>query len=1078
MSNKLNFISAGAGSGKTYRLTQILHEKLSTGEIQPSGVIATTFTKKAATELRERVRAHLLEQGDYKIANEMGQARIGTVHAICGKLLARFAFEAGLSTEQRVLDESQVKMLLSHSVDSVMNGEETAQLLALVRRLGIADWKNHLEELINQTRSNDIDVESLALFATKNADDLLAQFPAPSKEDISAQLKKVMASNFAALERALDVPTPRNITRDYLELIKAMHGKLERNDMVWGEWASLAGEKPEAKLIKVSEEISSVAGKYPEHPELHQDIRRYIETMFGLCARTLAAFANRKLEMGVLDFTDQEHLLLQLLDNETVASTLRDELDLLMVDEFQDTSPIQLALFLKLAQFAKHVYWVGDIKQAIYGFRGSDATLMKSILDSLETLGGSKEVLNKSYRSRAPLVNLVNQIFVPAFKNSLDETEISLAVQRSDADEGLPMGVAIANWELEGRTIGVRTDALATGIQKLVSSGYRIYDKPAKQARAVRYSDIAVLSRSNAGVNAIATALKSNGIPVAIEQAGLLQTPEVILAIACLRRLNDPSDTIASAEIVSLAGCEEPEVWVVDRLNLMSKRSADQEGAHGDDWREEGENAHPLLKRLAEIRTDMTILSPVEAIQTVIAEGHLTNIVLMWCYDESEARIRLANLEALITLVKQYEETSLNTNQTASVSGLILWMKDQSSEEQDFLAMPSIDAVKVMTHHRAKGLEWPVVILTDLEAGVRDRLWGIGAMSTGKVDVHNPLKNRFIRFWPWPFGQKKIVPIAGSISRSDLAIELHKQAVEEEKRLLYVSMTRARDLLILARTGKRTTGSWINILEADWLDGKRESGTLTMPDGDEVPYQHLNLSAPEGQLDSVRELNPISWFSPAENNTARMPLKFNPSSATQTDCSVVKSERIGSRMYIKAGVDMAKVGTAIHGCIGAYFTDQVARLTAQEIDAVFQRMSVPDAVRPSELLAQIDALATWIKTRWPEAKAYTEYPVEMKMSNGQLLQGRLDMLLKVKDGWILIDHKSNPGGSDRWEAIAKEYAGQLAAYSMAVEQATGEKVLEKWLFMPVAAGMVKIDGKFGFDSHLVNHQWLDLNIDS
>ena len=104
MNAKLTFISAGAGSGKTHRLTSILHTELAAKRVKPSGVIATTFTRKAATELRERVRGFLLEQGEYTLANAMGQARIGTVNAVCGELLRRFAFEAGLPTEQTVLE--------------------------------------------------------------------------------------------------------------------------------------------------------------------------------------------------------------------------------------------------------------------------------------------------------------------------------------------------------------------------------------------------------------------------------------------------------------------------------------------------------------------------------------------------------------------------------------------------------------------------------------------------------------------------------------------------------------------------------------------------------------------------------------------------------------------------------------------------------------------------------------------------------------------------------------------------------------------------------------------------------------
>src|SRR5882724_7988336 len=105
MSETLRFISAGAGTGKTYRLTQLLHDMLVDGRVRPSGILATTFTKKAAAELRQRVRSHLIKQGQYAHATAIGQARIGTVNSVCGNLLARFAFEAGMPMEQRVLDE-------------------------------------------------------------------------------------------------------------------------------------------------------------------------------------------------------------------------------------------------------------------------------------------------------------------------------------------------------------------------------------------------------------------------------------------------------------------------------------------------------------------------------------------------------------------------------------------------------------------------------------------------------------------------------------------------------------------------------------------------------------------------------------------------------------------------------------------------------------------------------------------------------------------------------------------------------------------------------------------------------------
>lgn len=131
-------------------------------------------------------------------------------------------------------------------------------------------------------------------------------------------------------------------------------------------------------------------------------------------------------------------------------------------------------------------------------------------------------------------------------------------------------------------------------------------------------------------------------------------------------------------------------------------------------------------------------------------------------------------------------------------------------------------------------------------------------------------------------------------------------------------------------------------------------------------------------------------------------------------------------------------------------------LSLAEIEATLQRMGVESAVQSQELQGQIAAFSSWIKSRWPEAVPYVEIPTEMQMPNGQVLQGRIDLILKVNNGWILIDHKSNPGGADRWDEIAQGNIGQLAAYKSAVEKASGEKVLESWLFLPIAAVAIQI----------------------
>ena len=300
----------------------------------------------------------------------------------------------------------------------------------------------------------------------------------------------------------------------------------------------------------------------------------------------------------MLDFGDQERLLLDLLDEPAVIAVLEDELDMLLVDEFQDTSPIQLALFLKLARCARVTYWVGDIKQAIYGFRGSDAALMNAVLDTLATPAQAPEILGVSWRSRPALAALVNAVFVPVFQPALSASQVTMTAHRQDGPDGLTEP-ALAHWRLAGANQADQGRALGAGLRQLVDSGYRVFDVRQQAARPVRYGDIAVLAARNDQVMQLASALRTLGIPCATAQPGLLQTPEATLALACLRRLHDPSDTLATAEIIALTEAEAPEVWVSERLRYLAA------GGAAERWRETaaaGQPAHPLLVRLAALR--------------------------------------------------------------------------------------------------------------------------------------------------------------------------------------------------------------------------------------------------------------------------------------------------------------------------------------------------------------------------------------------------------------------------------------------------------------------------------------------
>ena len=1041
----LTFISAGAGSGKTHTLMQTLNKVLSSGEVRPSGVIATTFTKKAATELRERVRQHLLADEKFVLANAMAQARIGTVNSVCGALLERFAFEAGMATQQQVLDEAQTSQLIREAIDAACTGAEVSNLSDLANRLGIEDWTEDLKDLLAQVRSNDIDQSQLPAFAKANADDLLSHFPQPNRTTLTQDLLDAIAAAMPDMQKARTTSTVKK-TQDYVILLEGFERHLRNGTAPWSQWIKLSKESPQAGLVPLIEPIQMIAGAVDSNPHLHADIRNYLVCIFDVCSNALEHYRQRKLEMGVVDFTDQESLLLRLLDHPTVVSVLREELDLLLVDEFQDTSPIQLALFLKLSRLARHTYWVGDLKQAIYGFRGSDTALMQSILHALPELGGTKQILSKSWRSRPALVHLVNECFTHTFSGTLSAEEVALTPQRPEQ----LIDPALVTWVMEGKNVDEIALSLVSGIQQLLSSGKQIPEKDTEVLRSLQARDIAILCRSNEAVTRTAACLRQGGISVATSQPGLLATPEVTLALACLRRLNDVSDTVATAEIIAMVDSSEPEVWLADRLRYLKA------GGKRNQWREEGGDAHPAVLRIAQLRAELPLLAPLEALRRVMTACQLPQVVVGWRQDASVAQTRLANLEALIAMAAQYEDTCRGTRQAATISGLLVWLGEQSKEGADALAMPAVDAVRVLTHHAAKGLEWPVVILTDLEKEIRSRLWGISTQSTQAVNAVDPLQNRFVRYWPWPFGkQSSGIPVKDRIDESDVAKTFEAAAIAEAQRLLYVSMTRPREVLIFATKQKAKSLPWLDTLGAGWLTSiESDSTELALPSGKTVPVATMALAPSKGEA-TARVVQPLFWWKRIEP-IERKPRNFNPSAAMAERVVIQEQVSIGDRLSVTPGVDWSVLGTAVHACLAASLTDESWEFSESDVSHLLTAFGVKANIDAVALTWQVRAIKDWINSRWPGCRPLAETPLAARLENGQQIVGRIDLLLMTDNGIVVLDHKSTPSGPSQWPELAQAYGGQLFTYATGVEQATQQKVVETWLVLPVAGACLSV----------------------
>lgn len=1030
----ITFRHAGAGSGKTYSIEQDIGTRLAAGRLEPEHLIAVTFTNRAADELVARIGAGLLRRDRPDLAARLDQAYIGTVHSVCGRLLQELCFDLGLSPVQRVITDRDQQRLFNEALEHSLTPEETTRLNALAARLCLADWQDEVRALVDQVRANDFAVADLARFADDSVAGLLVGLPS-----VDATLNE--AGLRAALEQAGEdgraVVNPTKKLQTALEKIEKI---LHQDFLTWEDW--VRASKLSAGVNEIDRLLPAISygARVLQCPSFRADVEALIRGLFAAAGEVLEAFARLKQERGLVDFVDQEHLMLRALEQEGVRAQLRPRLGLLVVDEFQDTSPIQLALFTRLAALAGEVLFVGDAKQAIYGFRGSDPRLTLDAIRSIAATGGQLEQLDANWRSRPALVHLVNDLFTAPFAPLLTAAQVRLSPRREERLATAPLGW----WQIPGGNQEQRTLALVDGVRALVAAGGPVWDKTADQARPVTWRDIAILCRSNEEVDSLAKVCAQRGVPTASSREGLLATPEVTLALACLRRLADPTDRLAAAEILSLAGGTDAGGWLDDRLTALTADTP-------DDW---GDRASPLLARLAAARVDLGRLSPDEALATAIQIADLHRIVLGWDEAVRLTDHRLANLARLGELAGEYLEHCRARQGAASVAGLILWLEDLEQAFDDEQAPNPGNALTLSTYHGAKGLEWPVVIAASLDTDLKVSLYGPRVLAAPPpFDWVAPLAGRKLRYWPDPFPvQQGKDPLTDILRNTPAWAEASAQAREEALQLLYVGLTRARDCLILTATDRTPVGRWLSLLQSPHFPPAGD--VLTLAAGGAVPVLRTSLATSVPGAPPARR--PRHWLTPPAGAAEALPYLAPPSAALPTAAATGEVVHdFGRRLTLSGTPDLDTLGQALHHALALALTQPaVDRALLQELFSRYPGV-VLDA---DEVLARAAALREWLDRSYPGGRLHSELPFSHTLATGQRRNGQIDLALERPDGWVIVDHKSNPQPKAEWLPVALRHSGQLAAYAGAVEALSGKPVLATLIHFSVSGGLVRVSG--------------------
>jgi ATP-dependent exoDNAse (exonuclease V) beta subunit len=1063
--NPIEIISASAGTGKTTKLAKIIYEAVSKGTARPEAILATTFTNRAAAELAERARAVLLEQGQGTAAHRIHAARIGTVNSVCGGLVHDFAFLQGLSPRVSLLDERRAQEEPLRAGLQALPQELLDDLEDLHTRMGSPgpsfmgitgpgewDWQQDAMRIVDLARSNVIDPERFAEFADRSRTALLEflQPPTQTAADLDRALEAALASFIDNVDTSIDTT---GVTQKALTRARGARSRGARK-LGWAEWASLAQLAPGKKSSALAAVVREAAAAHDEHPRLRDDLGRAVNAVFAAAGFVLDAYQAHKRSLGVIDFVDQETEALKLLKNDAVRQQLAEEIDLVLVDEFQDTSPIQLAIFLELARIAGRSTWVGDPKQAIYGFRGADPALMDAAIATL--LGDDPpETLAKSYRSRPGLVRLTSDLFAPAFAETGIREEL-VRVEPAEKVEPDGLGPILERWVLEPGTHpktgkaqkNAKLDliSLANGVSSLLADpDARVRDRASGDARSIQPSDIAVLCFRNNQCTGLARELEARGIRAVVGRPGLIGTLEARLALASLRLWIDPRDLLARAELARWLGEDDGDTWLE---TVLAARADDELFADLD--------AVAKLRKARGPGTHAGVLASFDAALAAVGVRELA-------VGFGDATARLANLDALRSLAAAYVELCRNEGTACSLRGLLVHLEKLAGELLDSQAAAERpDAVRICTLHGSKGLEWNVTVLADLSDPPEPSALGVRMVSeTSLIDLEEPLSGRWLRYWPSPYGKnRKGVEFLDRLDADDASQAARDAARREALRLVYVGWTRARDRLVLAgRPGKLGDEGGLRVLAKD--------GAALLSEPDDQGKAQWGVAGKTQEVEIlVRSLPPLpapdQQPRPAQGYAPSGPQQYPPATLSPSElegtAAVGEPIQIGERISISIDDEdeMRRFGDAVHSF---FAVDRQARPQSERDELareILARFGVPDSVDAAALCGASDRLAEWIESQWPGATWHREWPLIQRLANGTVLRGVADLVLESDSGLVLLDHKSFPGNREQATERAAKYAGQLAAYAGALEAATGKSVLGAYIHLPVSGLMVEV----------------------
>ncbi len=1154
-------VSAAAGSGKTRVLVERLLDRVSRGA-DIDRFLVITYTKAAAAELRGRIAKELNERlaehpGDRHLCRQatlIYRAHISTVHSFCANLLREHAAALELDPDFRLCDEGEAAILMdqvlgrvmdkryedidpagdfAQLVDTMSAGRDDRRLMQIVldvfRRIqshpdpeawlgeqervwqldGVSDiaqtpWGKLLIEQAHQQAAYNLKrLRQAEQWADMDAV-LSMNYGDSIRASITATQQLLNTDSWDGMCAALPVPFPAAGRKRGVENEEAaVHAKGLR-------------ERAKGQLNKLNDWFAE------DSDSLLTDLRLARPAVRGLMALVRdfgRAFAEEKRRRGVLDFADLEHMAVQLLVDETgeptdVARLCSARFDEVMVDEFQDTNRVQTAIFDAVSDKGRTLFMVGDVKQSIYRFRLADPTIFleryRDYAPASEAAEGEgrKLVLSRNFRSRPQVLEGVNDLFRDIMSTRLGEMEYTddqALVPGRSADEpgdwAVELDVVLTDSDeedederpdknlLEARNAALRIRQLLDEMSLPEGEG----------SRPLRSEDVMILMRSPGPVlHHYIRALEEQGIPWSADTGeDFFSFTEINVALSLLRVVDNPRQDVAliSALRSPVYG------FTADRLAQLRAESRGDFFAAVEEAAQRGEqDCVDFIHELDQLRTGAADRTCSGLIWHIYERTNLLGLFSAM----PEGDQRRGHLLSLYELARQQEGAGCQT-----LFDFLLRLDRLRDSGQNVFkgGVPNEGGgVRILTVHRSKGLEAPVVLVC-----------GLGRQFN-RTDLHNPvLFHQKLGIGLRYVDRERNIEL-DTLSRHAVARVLDDEMLAEELRLLYVAMTRARDKLILSVSGaklaKTLSDAWEeldNPVPPQLLAGctnvglwvlmsvmTRQCGRplrqlagrdtfverdYTMPwdvrviDGESLagPRQIQTQTRRQEQEPDEAVLRAAFDWSYPHRLAGNTPSKLTATQLKGRDLDREANEE-GARqektissapLYRphfaaeKLGLTPAQRGTATHLVMQYLDFDRCgsAGEIAQQIVGLVEREFITgqegQAVDPERLAA---FFRTALGRQLTQTQVNREFKFSILVDAGDyypglvgeelLLQGVVDCWFETPQGITVVDFKSDWVSEHTIEERAGQYKPQLDTYARALEAITGRPVTRRvlWFF--------------------------------